>query len=155
MRKGGSDVPLHYEDLAVGMHFETDRRVITEADLVKFSEVSGDFNPLHLDEEYARTSLFGRRVAHGMLILSVATGLRQRTGLFEGTMMAFLEVRVWKFVKPVGIGDTIRVIVEIRELRETSRRDRGVMVQQVQVLNQQDETVAQGEFVNMVRRKAR
>jgi len=148
-------MPLCFEDLAVGMRFETGRRTITDADLVKFSEVSGDFNPLHLDEEYARTSLFGRRVAHGMLILSVATGLRQRTGLFEGTMMAFLEVRAWKFVKPVHIGDTIRAVTEIRELRETSHPDRGVMVQQVQVLNQEDQMVAQGEFVNMVRRKAR
>jgi len=143
---------LYFDDLAVGMRFVTAGRTVTEADLVAFSGVTGDQNPLHTDAEFAKGTIFGQRVAHGALILSLATGLRQRTALFEGTMMAFLEIRHWKFLRPVFIGDTIRVVVEITDLRPTSHPDRGVMAQAVQVLNQRDEVVAEGEFVNMVRR---
>jgi len=145
--------PLYFEDLTVGMRFETSRRTITETDLVNFSGVSGDFNPLHTDEEFARSTSYGRRIAHGALVLSIATGLRQRTGVFEGTLMAFLEIRSWRFLKPVFIGDTVRVTAEIRELRETSKPEHGVMVQHVQVLNQRDEVVEQGEFIGLIRRR--
>lgn len=150
---GQFPVTLYFEDLTVGMRFETARRTITEADLVNFSGVSGDFNPLHTDEEFARRSIYGRRIAHGALVLSIATGLRQRTGTFEGSLMGFLEIRSWRFRKPVYIGDTIRVITEVRELRETSKPDRGVMVQKVQVLNQADEVVQEGELVHLLQRK--
>ncbi len=145
--------PLYFEDLAVGMRFETGRRTITEADLVNFSGVSGDFNPLHTDEEFARSTFYGRRIAHGALVLSVATGLRQRTGVFEGTLIAFLEIRSWRFLKPVFIGDTVRAITEIRELRKTSKPEHGVMLQNVQVLNQRNEVVEEGEFVGLIRRR--
>ena len=144
---------LYFDDLAVGMWFVTAGRTVTETDLVTFAGVSGDFNPLHSDMEFARGTIFGERVAHGTLILSLASGLRQRTGLFEGTMMAFLEIKGWRFIRPVFVGDTIRVVTEITGLRPTSRSDRGVMVQAVKVLNQRDEIVAQGEFVNLVRRR--
>jgi len=143
---------LYFDDLAVGMRFTTGGRTVTEADLVAFSGVSGDFNPLHTDAEFAKGTIFGERVAHGTLILSLATGLRQRAGTFEGTIMAFLEIREWKFVRPVLIGDTIHAETEITDLRATSKPDRGIMVQAVRVLNQRDEIVAAGEFVNMVRR---
>ena len=144
---------LYFEDVQLGMRFETPARTITEADVVNFAGVSGDFNPLHTDEEFARTTLYGRRIAHGALVLSVATGLRQRMGLFDGTLLGFLEIRSWRFLKPVYIGDTIRVANEVRELRETSRPDRGVMVQHVQVVNQRGEVVQEGEFVTLLRRR--
>jgi acyl dehydratase len=144
---------LYFDDLAVGMTFTTVGRTVTEADLVAFSGITGDFNPLHTDAEFARGTIFGQRVAHGTLILSLATGLRQRTGLFEGTMMAFLEIRRWRFLRPVAIGDTLRVVTEITGLRPTSHPDRGIMEQAVRVLNQRDEVVAEGEFVNLVRRR--
>lgn len=143
---------LFFDDLTVGMRFPTAGYTVTEADLVGFSGVTGDFNPLHTDAEFAKGTIFGQRVAQGTLILSLATGLRQRTGLFDGTMMAFLEIRRWKFVRPVFIGDTIRAVTEITALRPTSKPDRGIMEQVVRVLNQRDEVVAEGEFVNMVRR---
>lgn len=145
---------LSFDDLKVGMRFTTAGHTVTEADLVAFSGVTGDFNPLHTDAEYAKGTIFGQRVAHGALILSLASGLRQRTGLFEGTMMAFLEIRRWKFVRPVFIGDTLRVVTEITALRPTSKPDRGIMEQAVRVLNQRGEVVAEGGFVNMVRRSA-
>ncbi len=146
-------MPLYFEDIAVGMRYETSRRTVTEVDLVNFSGVSGDVNPLHTDEEYARTTMFGRRIAHGALVVSIATGLRSRTGMFEGTLMAFLEIRSWRFLKPVFIGDTVHVTVEVRDLRPTSKPDRGIMVQHLQVLNQRDEVVGEGEFVQLLRRK--
>ena len=145
--------PRYYEDLQVGMKFPTPRRTITEGDLVNFAGVSGDYNRLHTDEEFARTTIFGRRVAHGTLVLSVSQGLRQRAGVFEGTLMALLEIRAWRFIKPVVIGDTVGVETEVADLRETSRSDRGVVVQRVRIFNQRDEIVQEGELVSLIRRR--
>ena len=145
--------PLYFEDVEAGFRFETPARTVTEADLVNFAGISGDFNPLHTDERFAANSIYGERIAHGALVLSLATGLRQRTGLFDGTLMGLLEIRTWRFLKPVRIGDTIRVVNDILELRETSKPDRGVMVQRVEVVNQQDDVVAAGEFVMLLRRR--
>jgi acyl dehydratase len=145
--------PLYFEDVRVGFRFETPRRTVTEADLVAFAGVSGDFNPLHTDCVFAAGSIYGERIAHGALVLSLATGLRQRVGLFDGTLMGLLEIRNWRFAAPVRIGDTIRVVNEVTELRETSKPDRGIMVQRIEVLNQDDAVVASGEFVMMLRRR--
>jgi acyl dehydratase len=146
-------VPLYYEDVEVGTVFATRGRTITEADLVNFAGVSGDFNPLHMDSEYAEGSIFGRRVAHGALVLSVAMGLRQGLSLFDGTLMGLLELRTWRFLAPVFIGDTVRVETEISELRPTSKPDRAVMTQCVSVLNQDDTVVQQGELVALLKRR--
>jgi len=146
-------VGLFFEDLEIGQVFPTPARTITEADVVNFAGVSGDFNPVHTDEEYARGTLFGRRVAHGLLILAMLTGLRLRTGVFEGTLIAWLEIRNYRFLKPVFSGDTSRGETEIVEKRETSRPDRGVVVQRVRVFNQRGELVQEGEFVTLVRRR--
>jgi acyl dehydratase len=146
--------PLYFEDVRVGFRFETPRRTVTEADLVAFAGVSGDFNPLHTDSVFAAESIYGERIAHGALVLSLATGLRQRVGLFDGTLMGLLEIRNWRFAAPVRIGDTIRVVNEVTELRETSKPDRGIMVQRIEVLNQNDAVVQSGEFVMMLRRRS-
>jgi acyl dehydratase len=146
-------VPLYFEDVDVGFRFETPRRTVTEADLVAFAGVSGDFNPLHTDKLFAAKSIYGERIAQGALVLSLTTGLRQRTGLFDGTLMGLLEIRDWRFLAPVRIEDTIRVVNEITELRQTSKPDRGIMVQQVDVLNQEDVVVETGQLVLMLRRR--
>jgi acyl dehydratase len=145
--------PLTYEDLAVGFRFETARRTVTEADITAFCGVSGDFNPLHTDAVFAAGTAYGERIAHGALVLSLATGLRQRLGLFDGTLLGLLEIRTWKFLAPVRIGDTIRVANEVTEMRETSNPRRGVVVQRVEVINQHDDVVQSGEFVLMVARR--
>ena len=145
--------PLYFEDVEVGFRFETPSRTVTDADLVAFAGVSGDFNPLHTDAVFAAGSIFGGRIAHGALVLSLATGLRQRVGLFDGTLMGLLEIRSWRFVTPVRIGDTIRVVTEVVELRPTSKPDRGVMVQRVEVWNQDDAVVQTGELVALLRRR--
>ena len=143
--------PLYFEDVEVGFRFETASRTVTEADLVAFSGVSGDFNPLHTDAVFAAQTIYGERIAHGALILSLATGLRQRAGRFDGTLMGLLEIRSWRFIAPVRIGDAIRVRTEVRELRPSSKPDRGVMVQSVEVVNQIDEVVNDGELVLLLK----
>jgi acyl dehydratase len=146
---------LWFDDAALGMSFDTAARTVTEADVVNFAGVSGDFHELHTDAELMRSSPFGERIAHGALILSMVTGLRGRLGIFDDTLIAFAEIRRWRFVRPVLIGDTIRARNEIVELRATSKPDRGVMVQRVEVVNQRDEIVQEGEMVNIVKRDGR
>jgi acyl dehydratase len=146
-------MPLYFEDFQVGQRFTTPARTVTEADIANFAGVSGDFNPIHTDAEFARSTPFGVRIAHGLLVLSMLTGLRQRSGHFEGTLIAWLEIRNYRFLKPVFIGDTIHGETEILEKRETSRPDRGILVQKVRVLNQKGEVVQEGEFVTMVKRR--
>jgi acyl dehydratase len=143
---------MSFDDARVGMRFETPARTVTEADLVNFSGLSGDYNELHTDAEAMRESQFGERIAHGALILSMVTGLRSRLGIFDGTVIAFAEIRRWRFAAPVLIGDTIHAVNEIVELRETSKPDRGIMVQHVGVLNQRGDVVQEGEMVTMLKR---
>lgn len=142
---------LFYDDLKVGDSWTSARRTITEADIASFAGVSGDFNPLHTDEVFAADTAFGTRVAHGALVLSIATGLRQQTGLFNGTLKALLEIRGWKFMAPVKAGDTIAAVTTIVELKPTSKPDQGVVVQRVDVVNQQGDTVQSGELVTLMR----
>ena len=145
--------PLYFEDVEVGFRFETPRRTVTEADLMAFAGVSGDFNPLHTDAVFAADTIYGERIAHGALVLSLATGLRQRVGLFDGTLMGLLEIRSWHFRAPLLIGDTIRIANEVTELRPTSKPDRGIMVHRVEVTKQDDTVAAEGELVMLLRRR--
>jgi acyl dehydratase len=146
-------MPLYFEDFQVGQRFTTPARTVTEADIVNFAGISGDYNPIHTDAEFARSTPFGAPIAHGLLVLSMLTGLRQRSGHFEGTIIAWLEIKNYRFLKPVFIGDTVHGETEILEKRETSRPDRGILVQKVRVLNQKGEVVQEGEFVTMVKRR--
>lgn len=146
-------MPMYFADFEVGQRFTTPARTVTEADVVNFAGVSGDYNPIHTDAEFAKSTPFGQRIAHGLLVLSMLTGLRQRAGHFEGTIIAWLEIRNYRFLKPVFIGDTVRGESEILEKRETSKPDRGILVQRVRVYNQRGEVVQEGEFVTMVRRR--
>jgi acyl dehydratase len=144
---------IWFDDAELGMRFDSPGRTITEADLVNFSGLSGDYSELHTDAELMKESQFGQRIAHGALILSIMTGLRSRNGTFQGTTIAFAEIRNWKFLAPVFIGDTIRVVSEISELRKTSKPDRGVIVHHVKVLTQRDTVTQEGELVTMIKRR--
>ncbi len=143
-----------FEDLPVGSRWVSPRRTLTEADITNFAGISGDFNPLHVDEVSARRTVFGRRVAHGALVFAVATGLRHQLGIFQGSLKALLEIRSWKFVKPVFAGDTVLAVTTIESARETTRCDQGIIVQRVEVVNQDGDVVQHGELVSLVRRKA-
>ena len=137
-------VRLYWEEWEVGAEFFTSARTITEADIVNFAGISGDYNPLHIDEEFCKKTQFGTRIAHGPLIYSIPAGLLFQLHLYDDTLIAFLGFDSLKFTKPVKIGDTIHVRIEVLEKRETSKPDRGVMKRLLQVLNQNDEVVQEG-----------
>jgi acyl dehydratase len=151
-----NESPLYFEDLEVGTEWRTGGRTITEADIVAFAGVSGDFNPIHVDKLHAASTPFGERIAHGALVLAIATGLRQQEGRFRGTLKAWLGLRDWRFKAPVSIGDTICVNNRVVDLKPARDPSDGLVVQHVEVLNQNGKAVATGEFASlMLRRSAR
>jgi len=143
---------LYFEDFEVGQRLVSPARTITEADIVLFAGLSGDYNPLHTDEEFARQTMFGRRIAHGLLGLSVASGLASRLGFLEGTVLAFLGLD-WKFRQPILAGDTIRVNATIAGKKEMPRMGGGIVSIDVEVLNQDDATTQRGTWRLLVRMK--
>lgn len=135
-----------YADLHVGMSFRSPGRTITDADVVAFAGLTGDYSELHTSDVYAKRSQFGRRVAHGMLGLAYAHGLMwPRTGEFRDTAIAFLGIGDWKFVGPIFIGDTIFVNYRIAELRDSrSRPTQAIATFDIEVVNQDDRVVQSG-----------
>lgn len=140
----------YFEDMTVGRQWVTQRRTITEADVVAFAGLSGDFNALHVDETFAVNGPFGQRVVHGLLVLSIATGLRQQSGVFSGVVRAFAEMKSWVFKRPVFIGDTITAVTTVVSARATSKPGQGVVEQRVDVVNQDGEIVQTGVFVTII-----
>ena len=141
-----------YEDLEVGASYTTKGRTVTEADIVNFAGVSGDFNELHMSEEHAKKTPFGKRIAHGMLGLSITSGLVQQLNLYNDTLIAFLGLN-WSFKGPILIGDTVHVVQTIKSKRETKNPERGIVVLEGKLINQRGEVVQEGERTVMVRRK--
>ena len=142
---------LCFEDFAIGQTYTTKGRTITEADIVNFAGISGDFHPLHTDAQYAEGSLFGQRIAHGLLSLTVVSGLSQQLGHLKGSIIAFLGLN-WQFKKPVFIGDTIYEEQIIADKRETGKGD-GVVTIHCRVKNQQGEVIQEGYRIVMVARR--
>jgi len=105
---------------------------------------------MHTDAEYAKTGMFGQRVAHGLLVLSIASGLAVRLGFMEETVLAFREL-TWKFSRPVMIGDTVRLRVVVRQRKAMRRLGGGAVVFDVSVLNQRDEVVQRGQWSVLVK----
>ncbi|RPI98063.1 MAG: dehydratase [Chloroflexi bacterium] len=140
---------LYFEEFEVGMELETRGRTITETDIVNFAGVSGDYNPMHTDAAYAATTPFQQRVAHGLLGLSVASGLSYQMGFLEGTVLAFTGLE-WKFREPILIGDTIRVQVKITNLRAMKAAGGGFVSFDIKVLNQNNKVTQKGEWTVLV-----
>jgi acyl dehydratase len=136
---------MYFEEFEVGVEVVSPGRTITEADVVAFAGLSGDYNQLHTDEEFAKGLMFGQRIAHGMLVLSIATGLAARLGFIEGTALAFREL-TWKFSQPVFFGDTIYIKATCKELKPMPRLGGGVVKFDVRVANQDGKTVQRGEW---------
>ncbi len=132
--------PKYFEELNVGDKFYTPGRTVTEADVVNYAAYSGDYNPIHTDEQFARTTQFGKRLVHGPLTVSIALGLMFRLGVLDINSQAMLSLNS-TFKGPVFIGDTIHCVVEVIEKRLTRRGDRGILSVRVSVLNQKDEVV--------------
>src|SRR5262245_36962052 len=144
----------YYEDYTVGDEFITPARTVTEADVVLFAGLSGDYNRLHTDAEYGKGSLFGERIAHGLLGLAIVSGLGYRSGIDPDGALAFLGLS-WTFCAPIKFGDTIHAVFQIASLRETSTPDRGIVVEAIRVLNQRGEVVQAGEWTFLVKRRPR
>ncbi len=148
------DRSMYFDDFEIGQTFVSPRRTITDADVAAFAGVSGDFNPLHTDEEFARTTQFGGRIFHGPGVFAVATGLESRLGIKEGTAIAFLGM-TWNMRAAVKIGDTIHVSETVKELRPSSSKpDRGIVTFAVEVLNQRGEVCQDGDWLVMFSRRA-
>jgi len=135
----------YFEEFAVGYTITTPARTITEADVVNFAALSGDWNQLHTDAEYASGTPFGARIAHGLLGLTVASGLGARLGFMEGTAEAFLKLE-WKFRKPIYMGDTIHLRGEVTRTRAVRSMGGGIVVFDMRLLNQQGEAVQEGQW---------
>jgi len=142
-----------FEEFEVGQKIITVGRTITESDIVSFAGLSGDFTQIHTDSEFAQKTPFGKRVAHGLLILSIASGLAMRTGILEGTVIAFREINNWKFNNPVYIGDTIHVELNIIETKAIPRISGGSIIIEIVVKNQKDETTMKGTWTALVSNK--
>jgi len=142
-----------YEDLEVGEEYESPARTITEADIVNFSAISGDWSPVHTDEEYCKRTPYKTRIAHGLLGLAAVEGLKQRIPAFADVRYMASLYWNYKFTGPILIGDTIRIRVKIAIKRETKKPDRGIVIEYITMLNQRDEVVQEGEHGLMALRK--
>ena len=144
---------MYWEEWEIGAEFESPARTVTEADIVMFAALSGDYNPLHVNEEYAKTTIFGTRIAHGPLVYAITAGLLFQLHLYDDTLIAFLGFENLKFTGPVKAGDTIHAKVKVLEKRESSRPDRGVMKRELKVFNQRGEVVQEAIQNFLLKRK--
>jgi acyl dehydratase len=144
---------LYFEEFTVGNKLVTAKRTITEDDIMQFAKLSGDDNRIHTDPEFSKTTMFGKQIAHGLLGLSIASGLAWQTGILDGTVIAFREVKEWKFVKPVFIGDTIYVEMEMIETKALPRIGGGSVTITLEVKNQNEEVCHRGSWTVLMMSK--
>jgi len=143
----------YFEEFVVGEKTITEKRTITEADIMEFARLSGDVNRIHTDPEFSKTTPFGKQIAHGLLGMSIASGLAWETGILDGTVIAFREVKEWKFVKPVFIGDTIYTELETIETKALPRIGGGSVTITLEVKNQSDDVCHRGTWVVLMMSK--
>lgn len=146
--------PHAFEDYEVGQRFVSPGRTITESDIVMQSMLSGDWTEFHTNEQYARESAFGQRIAHGPLTFSIAIGLMFRCGFLERTSGGLASMDEVAFVNPLPIGETIHVDIEVVYIHDISREDIGMVDVEMTVLTDDDETVFECVLTLMIRRRA-
>lgn len=144
---------LYFEEFQVGQQIMSTARTVTESDVVTFAGLSGDYNQIHTDAEFSKTTPFGRRVAHGLLGISIASGLAMRTGVLEGTVLAFREINEWKFSKPIFIGDTVHVELNVKEVKALPRLGGGSVIIELIVKNQENDVTMKGLWTVLVANK--
>lgn len=131
-----------WEDFQIGDEWTSPGRTITEADVVLFAGLTGDFNPIHVDKEFAKATPFGERLVHGLLVGCIGTGLTTSLrDFYEDVRYKVLLSAKFEFKAPVYIGDTIRVKVKVTEKKETKHRERGLIAFERTILNQNDQAV--------------
>jgi acyl dehydratase len=141
-----------YEDYTIGTTFTTPGRTIGETEVSMFAMLTGDFNRLHTDAEYMKDSVFGERIAHGLLGLSIVNGLKYRTDMNPDAIIAFLGLE-WAFSAPIRFGDTIHAVITVAQQRETKAPERGIITFSITVHNQRDDVVQKGTMTMMVKRR--
>lgn len=145
-------IGLYYEEYMVGQKMVTRGRTVTEADLVNFAGLTGDYNPMHTNAEYAANSFLGQRVAHGMLALSYIVGQAYQLGFLEKTVLSFRSVDM-KFSAPVYIGDTIHGELTIAEKKDAARLGGGIVTIEVRIINQEGKAVQKGQWSALIASK--
>src|SRR4051812_11939798 len=139
---------LYFDDVHVGQEWESLGRTVTQTDIVNFAGLSGDFNPIHMDHEFAKSTAFRRPIAHGLLVQAVSSGLGTNTPSMR--TLALMCMREWHFKGPVFIGDTIRVRTKVVEKESRARGRRGVITWQRQIINQEGKIVQEGLSITLV-----
>ena len=140
---------LGFDDLALDDEWESPHRTVTESDVTAFAGLSGDFNPIHVDHEFASKHPFGRPVAHGLLGFAIASGLTSNAPRVD--TVAFLAILEWKFLHPIAFGDTIHVVSRVVGLEARSRGRRGIVTWERRVVNQEGKVVQEGRTQTLVR----
>ena len=146
---------LYFEEFSVGQNIVTEKRTITESDIMAFAALSGDDNRIHTDPEFSKTTPFGKQIAHGILGLAVASGLAWQTGILDGTVIAFREISEWKFVAPVFIGDVVQAEMEVSEIKALPRIGGGAVTINFRLRNQKDEICHRGIWNVLVMSKTK
>jgi len=146
-------VKKYWEDFQVGEEVITSSITVTEAHLVNWAGLTMDFYPLHMDEEYAKKTIFRGRIAHGPLIFAMAVGLVYMTGIYGDSILAWLGIENMKIPAPVRIGDTIRIFAKVTEKRETKNPSRGIIKFFWEIKNQKDENVMTLDYILMLHRR--
>ncbi len=144
---------MFFEDFSVGQELTTPARTITSTDIVNFACLTGDFNEIHTNYEYARNTQFGEVIAHGPMVYGIAGGLQYASGINDGTILALLGIDKWRLKVPVKHGDTVHMVQKVLSVRETSKPDRGIVTLGRRVLNQRGEVVMEMEATIMYRRR--
>lgn len=141
------------DEFVVGEVYTTHTRTITETDVTMFAAMTGDYIELHTSETEAKKTQYGRRIAHGLLLLAISHGLLSRLGIVDGTGVGFAEIENWKFKAPVFFGDTVHIRITVKEARPSrSKPDRGILKLGFEVVNQDGAVVQEGVKVLMMRR---
>ena len=141
----------YFEEIEIGEEYESPGRTVTEADIVIFAGLSGDYNVLHTDAEHMKASVFGERIAHGLLALSIQHGLLARS-MPDRSAERFVGLK-WKFRGPIKIGDTLHVRARIAAKEDADEPGWGLVTMERQILNQRGEVVQEGETEHLVRRR--
>jgi acyl dehydratase len=139
-----------FEEFSPGETILTEARTVTGQDIMTFADLTGDDNRIHTDAEFSKTGPFGQRIAHGLLGLSFVMGLAWQTGILDGTVLAFREIKEWKFIKPLFIGDVIRAQLNVAETKSLPRIGGGSVVLQAELKNQRDEVCMKGTLSVLV-----
>lgn len=143
----------YFEDFTVGDEIVTPARTITTTDIVNFACLTGDFNEVHTNWEYCKTTSFGEPIAHGPLVYGVMAGLGYASGINDGTLIALLQIDGWRMLSPVKNGDTIRMRVRVLDKKESSKPDRGVVTFMRECVNQHGQVVQEMKATQLFKRR--